>query len=180
MIAQFFIKNHLLSGSPLSDSIFTPPHPNSPTLLKHLLFLFFVGCLCACQPENAPSPPIIPNNVLPAIAEGDSLCVSILEQVGSWKVVAILKKVGMFSCDISSDDTEAIFANGEVRFYVPYLSISFDGAQTIEKELYGPYPVEYSATNILIIDDVSFRVTAASNDIYTLTSQNLEIQLQEQ
>lgn len=180
MTTQFYTKKHPLSGSHQSDTHFTPPHSDRSNILKQLLFLFFAGCLCACQPESVSAPLITPNIAPFPAAEGDTLCMSHLEQVGSWKVVSILKQEGMLSYDISSDGTEAIFANGEVRFYVPNTSVSFDGTTTTEKELYGPYPVEYSATNILIIDDVSFRVTAASNDSYTLTSRNLEIQLQEQ
>ena len=182
---KYYTIYHLLSGSPLLDTFFTPPPPPPPpprsirpNILKTLLFLFLASCLCACNSENISEPFDVHKKESLAITKGDTLCASQLEKVSSWKVVSIIKKEGIFNYNISRDGTKALFTNGEVSFYVPYTSVSFDGKTTTDNEHYGPYTVEYTASNILFIADVSFRISASSNDVYTLTSENLEIKLE--
>lgn len=177
MTTRPYTFNHPVSGSRRTDTNFTPPHPYKRNLQKLLLFLAFLGCLSACQPERFTENPNEPNQISPAAAEGDTLCASLLEQVGRWNVVAILKTDGIFRYDISTDGTEVYFANNEVTFFVSVISVSFDdGTTTIESDVHGPYEVEYTSSNTLTIANVHFRLSS-SNGVYNLTSRDIEIQI---
>ena len=104
---------------------------------------------------------------------------SVLEGVGSWRVMAIIQREGAYSIDLSTEGTMAYFADGEVTFAVPYTSVSFDddSESAIEYEQYGPYPVSYQSSNTLSIADEEFRVSAMANGGYALIAENLTIEI---
>ena len=102
---------------------------------------------------------------------------SVLEGVGSWRVMAIIQREGAYSIDLSTEGTMVYFADGEVTFAVPYTSINFDddNEPTTEYEQYGPYPVSYQSSNTLSIADEEFRVSAMANGGYALIAEDLTI-----
>ena len=102
---------------------------------------------------------------------------SVLEGVGSWRVMAIIQREGAYSIDLSTEGTMVYFADGEVTFAVPYTSVCFDddSEPTTEYEHYGPYPVSYQSSNTLSIADEEFRVSAMANGGYALIAENLTI-----
>ena len=106
---------------------------------------------------------------------------SVLEGVGSWRVMAINKIEGAYSIDLSTEGTMAYFADGEVTFAVPYNSVSFDddSEPTTEYDLYGPYPVDYKSANTLSIADELFKVSAMANGGYALIAEDLTIEITE-
>ena len=106
---------------------------------------------------------------------------SVLEGVGSWRVMAINKIEGAYSIDLSTEGTMAYFADGEVTFAVPYTSVSFDddSEPTTEYEQYGLYPVSYLSSNTLSIADELFKVSAMANGGYALIAENLTIEITE-
>lgn len=101
---------------------------------------------------------------------------SVLEGVGSWRVMAINKVESSFSFDLSTDGTMVYFADGEVTFAVPYTFVCFDddSEPTTEYNQYGPYPVGYHS-NTLSIADEEFRVSAMTNGGYALIAEDLTI-----
>ena len=105
---------------------------------------------------------------------------SVLEGVGSWRVMAIIQREGAYSIDLSTEGTTVCFADGAVTFAVPYTSVSFDddSEPTTEYEQYGPYPVSYHS-NTLSIADEEFRVSAMANGGYALIAENLTIEITE-
>ena len=104
---------------------------------------------------------------------------SVLEGVGSWRVMAINKIEGAYSIDLSTEGTMAYFANGEVSFAVPYTSVSFDddSEPTTEYEQYGPYPVDYKSANTLTIVDEQFKVSTLADGGYALIAEDLTIEI---
>ena len=105
---------------------------------------------------------------------------SVLEGVGSWRVMAINKVVSSFTINLSTEGTTLCFANSEVSFAVPYTSFNFNdnSEPTTEYEQYGPYPVDYKSANTLTIAEEPFVLSPSANG-YTLKSDNIEIQLAE-
>ena len=106
---------------------------------------------------------------------------SVLEGVGSWRVMAINKIEGAYSIDLSTEGTMAYFADGEVTFAVPYTSVSFDddSEPTTEYEQYGPYPVDYKSANTLTIVDEQFKVSTLADGGYALIAEDLTIEITE-
>ena len=106
---------------------------------------------------------------------------SVLEGVGSWRVMAINKIEGAYSIDLSTEGTMAYFADGEVTFAVPYTSVCFDDDSelTTEYEHYGPYPVDYKSANTLTIVDEQFKVSTLADGGYALIAEDLTIEITE-
>ena len=106
---------------------------------------------------------------------------SVLEGVGSWRVMAIIQREGAYSFDLYTEGTTVCFANSEVSFAVPYYtSINFNdnSEPTTEYEQHGPYPVSYLSSNTLSIADELFCVSPLVNGVgYTLLSEDIEISL---
>ena len=149
--------------------------------LRTSLFLLLIALtVCGCKSDyELPTEPTS-QVVSPAPAAGADSIVSVLEEIGSWRVMAIIQTEGVFSYNLSSDGTTACFADGEVTFAVPYTSISFDtdNEPTTEYEQYGPYSVSYQSSNTLTIADELFHVSPLVNgDSYTLLSENIEIRI---
>ena len=111
-------------------------------------------------------------------AGADSL-MSVLEGVGSWRVMAIIQREGAYSIDLSTEGTMAYFADGEVSFAVPYSSVRFDdnSEPTTEYEQHGPYSVDYKSANTLTIADELFKVSAMANGGYALIAEDLTIEI---
>ena len=106
---------------------------------------------------------------------------SVLEGVGSWRVMAIIQREGAYSIDLSTDGSMVYFADGEVTFAVPYTFVCFDddSKPTTEYEQYGPYPVSYLSSNTLSIADEQFRVSTMADGGYALTAEDLTIVITE-
>ena len=106
---------------------------------------------------------------------------SVLEGVGSWRVMAINKIEGAYSIDLSTDGTTVCFANGEVTFAVPYTSVCFDddSEPTTEYNQYGPYPVDYKSANTLTIVEEQCKVSALADGGYALIAEDLTIEITE-
>ena len=106
---------------------------------------------------------------------------SVLEGVGSWRVMAIIQREGAYSIDLSTEGTMAYFADGEVTFAVPYTSVCFDddSEPITEYEQYGPYPVDYKSANTLTIVDEQFKVSTLADGGYALIAENLTIEITE-
>ena len=106
---------------------------------------------------------------------------SVLEGVGSWRVMAIIQREGAYSFDLSTDGATVCFADGEVTFAVPYTSVSFDddSEPITEYEQYGPYPVDYKSANTFTIVDEQFKVSTLADGGYALIAENLTIEITE-
>ena len=107
---------------------------------------------------------------------------SVLEGVGSWRVMAIIQREGAYSFDLYTEGTTVCFANSEVTFAVPYYtSINFNdnSESTTEYEQHGPYSVDYKSANTLTIADELFKVSAMANGGYALISEDLTIVITE-
>ena len=106
---------------------------------------------------------------------------SVLEGVGSWRVMAIIQREGAYSFDLSTDGATVCFADGEVSFAVPYSSVRYDdnSEPTTEYNQYDPYPVSYQSSNTLFIADEEFRVSAMTDGGYALIAENLTIEITE-
>ena len=165
----------------LDNQHFTPPHSICKYVTYPIFLLFFVFAVCGCQKdqEHIESPT---NTQLssPAPSAGADSLMSVLEGVGSWRVMAINKVVSSFTINLSTEGTTLCFANSEVSFAVPYTSFNFNdnSEPTTEYEQHGPYSVSYLSSNTLTIADELFKVSTMANG-YTLKSNNIEIQLAE-
>ena len=138
--------------------------------------------VCGCTNDQEPLDSTAPQQLSsPAPSAGADSLMSVLEGVGSWRVMAINKIEGAYSIDLSTEGTMAYFADGEVTFAVPYNSVSFDddSEPTTEYDLYGPYPVDYKSANTLSIADELFKVSAMANGGYALIAEDLTIEITE-
>ena len=105
---------------------------------------------------------------------------SVLEGVGSWRVMAINKIEGAYSIDLSTDGTTVCFANGEVTFAIPYytsINFSDNSESTTEYEQHGPYSVDYKSANTLTIVDEQFKVSTLADGGYALIAEDLTIEI---
>ena len=134
------------------------------------------GCINDQEPLESASSQQLSS---PAPSAGADSLMSVLEGVGSWRVMAINKIEGAYSIDLSTEGTMAYFADGEVTFAVPYTSVNFDddSEPTTEYEQYGPYPVDYKSANTLTIVDEEFRVSAMTDGGYALIAEDLTIEI---
>ena len=164
----------------LDNQHFTPPHSVCKYVTYPIFLLFFVFAVCGCTNDQEPLDSTAPQQLSsPAPSAGADSLMSVLEGVGSWRVMAIIQREGAYSIDLSTEGTMAYFADGEVTFAVPYTSVSFDddSESAIEYEQYGPYPVSYQSSNTLSIADEEFRVSAMANGGYALIAENLTIEI---
>lgn len=140
----------------------------------------FAVCGCQNDQEHIESPT---NTQLssPAPSAGADSLMSVLEGVGSWRVMAINKVVSSFTINLSTEGTTVCFANGEVTFAVPYTSFTFnpDSEPTTEYEQHGPYSVSYLSSNTLTIADELFKVSAMADGGYALIAEKLTIEITE-
>ena len=165
----------------LDNQHFTPPHSICRYVTYPIFLLFFVFAVCGCINDQESLESAAPQQLSsPTPSAGADSLMSVLEGVGSWRVMAINKLEGAYSIDLSTDGTTVCFANGEVTFAVPYTSVCFDDDSelTTEYEQYGPYPVDYKSANTLTIAEEPFVLSPSANG-YTLKSDNIEIQLAE-
>ena len=166
----------------LDNQHFTPPHSICKYVTFPIFLLFFVFAVCGCINDQEPLESASPQQLSsPTPSAGADSLMSVLEGVGSWRVMAIIQREGAYSIDLSTDGSMAYFANGEVTFAVPYTSVSFDddSEPTTEYEQYGLYPVSYLSSNTLSIADELFKVSAMANGGYALIAENLTIEITE-
>ena len=164
----------------LDNQHFTPPHSVCKYVTYPIFLLFFVFAVCGCINDQEPLESAAPQQLSsPTPSAGADSLMSVLEGVGSWRVMAINKIEGAYSFDLSTDGTTVCFADGEVTFAVPYTSVNFDddSEPTTEYEQYGPYPVSYQSANTLFIADEEFRVSAMANGGYALIAEDLTIEI---
>ena len=166
----------------LDNQHFTPPHSICKYVTYPIVLLFFVFAVCGCQKdqEQIESPT---NTQLssPAPSAGADSLMSVLEGVGSWRVMAIIQREGLCSFNLYTEGTTLCFANSEVSFAVPYTSFNFNdnSEPTTEYEQHGPYSVDYKSANTLTIADELFKVSAMANGGYALIAEDLTIEITE-
>ena len=166
----------------LDNQHFTPPHSICKYLTYPMFLLFFVFAVCGCKNDQEPSESTpIPSESSPAPSAGADSLMSVLEGVGSWRVMAINKVVSSFTINLSTEGTTLCFANSEVSFAVPYTSFNFNdnSEPTTEYEQHGPYSVDYKSANTLTIADELFKVSAMANGGYALIAEDLTIVITE-
>ena len=112
------------------------------------------------------------------MTEGTDTLISVLEDVGSWRVMVINQREGAFLFDVSTEGTMAYFADGEVTFFVPYTSISFDtdNEPTTEYEQHGPYSVSCSYSAFMIADE-GFAIFKTQSSTLFLLGKEVEIEI---
>ena len=139
--------------------------------------------VCGCKNDQEPSESTpIPSESSPAPSAGADSLMSVLEGVGSWRVMAIVQREGLCSFNLYTEGTTVCFANSEVTFAVPYYtSINFNdnSESTTEYEQHGPYSVDYKSANTLTIADELFKVSAMADGGYALIAEDLTIEITE-
>ena len=173
-----------ISGVYLPDNQhFTPPHSVCKYVTYPIFLLFFVFAVCGCINDQEPLESATNTQLTsPASSVGADSLMSVLEGVGSWRVMAIIQREGAYSIDLSTDGTTVCFADGEVTFAIPYYtSINFNdnSESTTEYEQHGPYPVDYQSANTLSIADELFKVSTMADGGYALIAENLTIEITE-
>ena len=164
----------------LDNQHFTPPHSICKYVTFPIFLLFFVFAVCGCTNDQEPLESTAPQQLSsPAPSAGADSFMSVLEGVGSWRVMAIIQREGAYSFDLSTDGATVCFADGEVSFAVPYSSVRYDdnSEPTTEYNQYGPYPVDYKSANTLTIADELFKVSAMANGGYALIAEDLTIEI---